>query len=275
MDAPDLFDSPGFRAYLREWSAWKKASSKSFSLRQFALRAGFSSHSFLPKILDGSRNLTEASTEQVIAALGLNQAQSRFFRLLVLHDQAIDPGEREALHEKLHALRRVRHRRRLGTAQANYYEHWYYPVLRHIAPHAACGGDPARLGALLEPPVPGAEVARALEDLAEMGLLERDGNRWMATDSVVTVDQLPHSVKTKGRHDILQKGIESLHRFAPDERFTRCVLLSLDQDGWDEVREILDDAARRSLEIAARDQKPRRIGQVVVQLFPLSRKLSP
>lgn len=275
MDEPDLFDSPGYRAYLRAWSAWKKASSRSFSLRQFAQRAGFSSHSFLPKLLDGSRNLTEASLEPVIAALDLNQAQARFFRLLVMHDQAAIPEEREALHERLCAMRRVRHRRRLGNAQANYYDRWYYPVLRHLAPHAACGDDPARLGALLDPPVPTQEVREALDELVQMGLLERRDGRLKTTDSVINVDLLPHSVKAKGRYDILQKGIESLHRFAPEERFSRCALLSLDEDGWNEARDILDDAARRCLEIAARDQKPVRVGQVVVQLFPLSRKLSP
>lgn len=273
MDAPDLFDSPGFRAFLRDWSTWKKASSKSFSLRQFAAKAGFSSHAYLPKILDGSRNLSDESIEQVAAALGLNQAQSRFFRLLVRHDQASDPQEREGLHERLCALRRVRHRKRLGTAQANYYDRWYYPVLRNLAPHASCPDDPARIGSLLDPPVAGSEIATALEELLQMGLLERRDGRWVATDSVINVDLLPHSAKAKGRHDILQKGIESLHRFAADERFARCTLLALDDEGWEEVRAILDDAARRCLEVSAREQKPRRVAQAVVQLFPLSRKL--
>lgn len=209
------------------------------------------------------------------SALGLNQARSRFFRLLVHHDQASDPQERETLHERLCALRRVRHRKRLGVAQANYYDRWYYPVLRNLAPHVSCPDDPARIGSLLDPPVTASEVATALDELVQMGLLERSGGRWIATDSVISVDLLPHSVKAKGRHDILQKGIESLHRFAADERFVRCTLLALDDHGWEEVRDILDDAARRCLEISARDQSPRRIAQAVVQLFPLSRKLSP
>lgn len=209
----------------------------------------------------------------MVAALGLNQTQARFFRLLVRHDQATDPVEREHLHERLCALRRVRHRRRLGLAQANYYDHWYYPVLRNLAPHVSCPDDPARIGALLDPPVGGGDVAKALAELAQMGLLEHIHGRWHMTDSVINVDHLPHSTKSKGRHDILQKGIESLHRFAVEERFARCTLLALDDGGWDEVRSILDDAARRCLEVAARDQKPRRIAQVVVQLFPLSRKL--
>lgn len=276
MDEPDLYDSQGFRAYLRDWTAWKKARGRSFSLRQFALKAGFSSHAFLPKILDGSRNLTEESCEQVVAALVLPPAKARFFRLLVRHDQAADPVEREALHLQLSAQRKVRHRRRIGNAQADYYDHWYYPVLRHLAPHAPDGGDPVRIAALLDPPVPVADVRRALADLEAMGLLARSpAGSWVATDSVIAVDRLPHAVKAKGRHDILQKGIESLHRFAPDERYARCVLLSLSEEGWTEALQILDDAARRCLELAARDETPSRIGQAVVQLFPLTRKISP
>lgn len=276
MDEPDLHDSPGYRTFLRDWVAWKKASGRSFSLRQFALKAGFGSHAFLPKLLDGSRNLTEESCERVVAALALSPAKARFFRLLVRHDQARDPSEREELHRKLSILRKVRFRRRIGHAQANYYDHWYYPVLRHLAPHAPGGGDPARMAALLDPPVPVPDVRRALADLESMGLLARvpEGG-WASTDSVIAVDRLPHAVKAKGRHDILQKGIESLHRFAPDDRYARCVLLSLDERGWAEALEILDDAARRCLEIAARDDAPSRVAQVVVQLFPLTRKLSP
>lgn len=275
MDEPDLFDSPGYRAYLRDWCAWKKKAARAFSLRQFAERAGFSSHAFLPKLLDGSRNLTEESADRVVSALGLAPARARFFRTLVRHDQSIDPREREALHGTLAAARKVRYRRRIGVAQANYYDHWYYPVLRHLAPHAACAGDPARLGALLDPPVPGAEVRKALAELEAMGLLERRGDRWVGTDSVIAVDRLPYAAKAKGRHDILHKGIESLHRFAPEDRFARCVLLSLGEGGLREAREILDEAARRCLEIAARDEHPVRVAQAVVQLFPLTRKLAP
>lgn len=272
---PDLFESQGFRQFLSEWTVWKKRSARSFSLRQFAARAGFSSHAFLPKVLDGSRNLTEESAEQVATAIGFKPAQARFFRLLVRHDQAETPGERDQLRARLDSLRRVHHRRRLGHAHAAYYEHWYLPALRHLAPTAAWGADPARLGALLVPPVPAADVRKGLQILCDLGLLSRDGTRYLPTDTMVSVDSLPRAARAQGRHDILQKGIESLHRFDPEDRLARCVLLGLSEDGLREVREILDDAARRCLEVAARDEDPVRICQAVVQMFPLTRRLSP
>ncbi|MCB9496529.1 MAG: TIGR02147 family protein [Fibrobacteria bacterium] len=273
MDEPNLLDATGFRLYLRDWCAWKRTASRSFSLRQFAQRAGFSSHAFLPKILDGERNLTEESIDRVAGALGLDPSRSRLFRIMVLHDQETDEVRRESLYRRLEAARKVKDRRRLGELQAGYYDRWYYPVLRHLAPLDFWKGDFAALGRQLVPPVGAAEVRKALAELERMGLLSRNGDAWQAPDSIVAVERLPASSRNRGRHDILVKAMESLHRFAPDQRSTRCLLLSLSDRGWGEVGEILDEAARRCLEVAARDEAPSRIGQVVIQRFPLTRRL--
>lgn len=272
IEEPDIFEATGYRHYLSQWTAWKKASSRSFSLRQFAARAGFSSHTFLPKLLDGTRNLTPQSADQVASALGLFPAQARFFLLLVEHDQCDHPTRRDMLFEQLSAVRRIRNRRRLGSAQADYYDRWHVPVLRQLAPLIdPC--DPARIGELLTPPVPASEVRKALATLESIGLLQREGSRLIASDSMVDVDRLPLSAKSKGRHDILQKGIESLHRFPAEERTTRCLLLGLSRKGIEEVQQVLDDAARRCLEIAARDERPVQVAQIVLQSFPVTKRI--
>lgn len=268
---PDPHEADGFRQFLKEWVAWKKGHSQTFSLRQFALRAGFQSHTFLPKVIDGSRNLADDSIQRVASVLGLSKAEERFFALMVRHDQAEDESERDRLFVELSALRRLRFQRRIGSAQANYYDQWYYPVLRQLAPGLGDDPDPARMGELLVPPVPPAQVRKALADLESMGLLVRDGAKWVAPDSVLSVDSLPRAVKMKGRHDILVRGMESLHRFGPEERSARCLLIGLSEEGHREMLEVLDQAARRCLEIAARDDHPNKIWQIVLQAFPATR----
>lgn len=273
MKQPDPHEAVGYRKYLAEWIVWKKSTSAKFSLRQFASKAGFSSHSYLPKVIDGTRKLSEESAQQVSSALGLTGTDERFFLLLVRHDQCEDEVTREKLFAKLSAMRKVRFQRKLGAAQSNYYDQWFYPVLRQLAPWIQKNADPAKIGDMLDPPVSGAAVRQALSDLVEMGMLaERDG-RWVAPDSIVSVDNLPRAVRIKGRHDILVKGMESLHRFGPEDRSTRCLLLGLSESGGGEVLEVMNDAARRCLEIAARDEHPEKIWQMVFQLFPVTRKI--
>lgn len=271
--APDPHEADGFRQYLKDWTSWKKRTSPTFSLRQFAQRAGFQSHTFLPKVIDGSRNLAEDSAERIAQVLDLTEADRRFFVLMVRHDQCEDEQERERLFVGLSAMRRVRFQRKIGAAQANYYDQWYYPVLRQLAPCLGDDPDPSKLGELLVPPVSGELVRDALADLESMGLLVREGARWVAPDSVVSVDALPRAVKIKGRRDILVKGMESLHRFGPEERSTRCILLGLSEASRKEVLDVLNEAARRCMEIAARDETPDKIWQVALQAFPVSQSV--
>lgn len=273
VNAPDPHEADGFRQFLKDWTAWKKSVSPTFSLRQFAQRAGFQSHTFLPKVIDGSRNLAEDSTQRIAQVLGLSKAEERFFVLLVLHDQCEDELERERLFVELTAMRRIRFQRNIGAAQANYYDQWYYPVLRQLAPCLGDDPDPAKIGEFLVPPVSGALVSEALADLETMGMLVRDGNRWRAPDSVVSVDALPRAVKIKGRRDILVKGMESLHRFGPDERSTRCILIGLSEAARKEVLDVLNEAASRCIEISARDDHPDKIWQVVFQAYPMTRSV--
>lgn len=271
--APDPHQADGFRQFLKDWTVWKKSTSPTFSLRQFAQRAGFQSHTFLPKVIDGSRNLAEESAQRIAQVLGLSKADERFFVLMVRHDQCEDEQERERLFLDLSAMRRVRFQRKIGAAQANYYDQWYYPALRQLAPCLGDDPDPARMGDLLVPPVGAALVRKALADLETMGLLVREGKRWLAPDSVVSVDALARAVKIKGRRDILVKGMESLHRFGPEERLTRCILIGLSEGARQEVLEVMNEAARRCMEIAARDEKPDKIWQVALQAFPLTRSV--
>lgn len=267
---PDPHEADGFRQFLKDWAAWKKRTSPTFSLRQFAQRAGFQSHTFLPKVIDGSRNLAEDSASRIAQVLGLSKANERFFVTLVRHDQCEDEMERERLFAELSAMRRVRFRRKIGAAQADYYDQWYYPVLRQLAPCLGTDPDPAWIGEQLVPPVSAALVRKALTDLEAMGMLVREDGRWVAPDSIVSVDALPRAAKIKGRRDILVKGMESLHRFGPEERSTRCLLLGLSEDARKEVLEVLNEAAGRCIEIAARDQNPDKIWQVVLQAFPVT-----
>ena len=265
---PDLYGCREYRMFLKEWCDWKKQTSRNFSFRQFAMKAGFSSHAYLPKVLDGSRNLSDDSADQISEAIGLAPAKARFFKLLVRHDQSADEMVKAGLRVKLDSLRKVQSRRRLGADHSAYFSHWYYPVLRNLAPFLDPGDSPAGIGGMLVPPISEEEARRALADLEAMGLLERKDGRWCSSDSIIGVDRIPIPARAKARQDILQKGIESLDRFSPEVRHTHCALLALSEQGWKEVRALLSDAVQQSLEIAARDAHPTRISQVVVQLFP-------
>src|SRR5689334_20356290 len=56
---PDILAYTNYREYLRDFIAFQKSVNRRFSLREFARRSSFSSHSYLKYILDGKRNLSK------------------------------------------------------------------------------------------------------------------------------------------------------------------------------------------------------------------------
>jgi|GEM_PF-5479849 len=79
----NIYDYYDFRKYLNDFYKHKKATSKVFSYRYFAKRAGFNSGSFLKLVMDGKRNLTEDSLDKFINAMELKEEEATYFRALV------------------------------------------------------------------------------------------------------------------------------------------------------------------------------------------------
>lgn len=268
-----VYDYQNFRLFIAEAMEEKRKQSKAFSLRAFASKSGFSSHTFLPKVISGSRNLASDSARKVGIALGLKGSDLRYFETLVDYNQCLDEDERSRLYRELMGIYAARNKQPLDDRHSQYYDFWYFPVVRHLAAYAPWKNNYAKLAEMVAPPITEEQAKDAVNCLVELGLLRKDDEgSWSVNSNTINVDKIPLVARTKGRRDILLRGLDAQERFSAQERFTYCALLSMNESSKENVITLLRDAGKKSIEEASQDQGVNRVYQAVLQLFPVSQK---
>ncbi|MEN9353207.1 MAG: hypothetical protein RL318_532 [Fibrobacterota bacterium] len=269
----DVFAYEDHRRFLADSIEEMRTTKRGFSLRWLANKCDFSSHTFLPRVLTGDRNLTSESAAKVAEALGLRGEKAKAFLCLVEASIGLTEETRTKAWGRFESLRAVHRRKRLEGKQSRYYGKWYYPVVRQLAVWAPWHGDWSKLSDMLDPPIHPEEAKEAVETLVELGLLTREVDGTFHTSSpILNVDRLPSHTKRLSREEILRRGMESLLRHPLEERSTTCLLLAMSETSYRQSVEILGEAAQRCLGLAASDPEVDRVWQVALQIFPVSRR---
>lgn len=173
--APVHYDD--YREFLREMVDYLRSSTRGFSYRKFAQNAGYASSGFLKHVVEGERNLSDASIRKFADALGLTAREREDFELLVHLGQARTDTERNRYYRKLRTRRNaVEGRTSLSEEHYEAYSTWHAFPIREILRLPDFREDPEWIGRRLHPRVGAQEVTRALEVLERAGLIERDKN---------------------------------------------------------------------------------------------------
>src|SRR5690606_17777158 len=103
--ALNVFDFVDFKMFLKDYQAQRQALDKSFTRSRFCRELGLpNTRSFFNDVVKGARPLSSVNVERFIAALGMNEAEGCYFRVLVGFNQSVIPGERELLFDQLVSL---------------------------------------------------------------------------------------------------------------------------------------------------------------------------
>lgn len=267
-----IWDYSDYRQALGDFLIAERALRPQFSLRWFAQRAGFSSHSFPGLLVAGKRNLGEEGLERLAKALRLKGRASTYFRALVRHNQSKTPADREVTLEALKKIRAGRDAHRLRKDQWEYYDRWWHPVIRELVAYAPWRGEYGRLGAMLTPPISSDQAKASVELLERLGLIVRGANeRWIQTDSVVSSVDVPGAVLREARTQYLLRAVEASERLPPTERHASWAVLAMGRKTFQEVSRILDEVRQRALAEAVMDPDVDGVYVVSLQAFPIGR----
>lgn len=165
---PDVFEYDDHRKFLADRIEELRRTRRGFSLRWLAQKCAFSTHTFLPRVLRGDRNLTLDSAGRVAQAIGLKGPVAKAFMALV--EREIEPTQegRDRASKAFASLQAVHRRHRMAAGQARYYAKWYCPIVRQLAIWADWKGDWERLAAMLDPPIEPQQAREAIETLLEI-----------------------------------------------------------------------------------------------------------
>jgi uncharacterized protein (TIGR02147 family) len=269
-----VFEYDNYRAYLKDLYGFYKKTKPQFSYRYFSQKAGFRSPNFLKLVIEGKRNLSPESIERFTRALKLNKKETEFFRILVHLNQARTIGEKKLYAEQLMQSRSFRHIHPLRQDQYRYYAEWYNIPIRELTILPEFSEDPGWIARSLLPPISPQQAQKALDLLLQLGLLERDeSGRLVQADAFIsTGDEVTATSVANYHREMIQKGSEALDLFPGPERDISSVTMALSEEGFQEIKSLIQRFRKELLAIADQEQRAEGVFQINFQLFPLARR---
>jgi uncharacterized protein (TIGR02147 family) len=275
---PNLFEHLDYRAWLGAWFTWKKSVNPNYSYRLFAKKAGDQSPSLLHHVIEGKRNLTPATTQAFIEALGLRPDEAQFFRLLVELHQAKDPEGRNAAWEQISATRRFREARHIDGAAFEYLSNWTLPAIRELAQRPDFVADPEWIAETLRPRIKPAQARKALDQLLALGLLAADeAGTLRPTDASVTTPREVTGLAVHNYHQgMIARAAESITTFEPAERHLIAITVSVPVSMIPKLKAEANAFLERMMHLCdSAEEDADQVMQMNLQLFPLSARRSP
>lgn len=271
----NLYDYDNYRTFLSDYLSNAKKIKVSLSIRNFAQKAGFSSHGFLVYIIQGKRNITEKCMNNFVTALGLSKNQQEYFEALVKYNQAKTTEQREFYYKKINSLRENSLFFKLNKASHYLYlRQWYYPAVREVCViKKSC--NPEVIASAIVPNITASQAKIALKDLLKSGLLKIDTNgEPVIVNPLLSGEDIPAFVFNKIKKDYIFKAIESIGNFKPHERHICCTTVTMTQKQYDKITQLIDELRTEALSNASEaSQEPVKVVQLNFQLYPLTEEL--
>jgi uncharacterized protein (TIGR02147 family) len=274
MNAPlkSVFHYTDYRKYLREYYDWAKANQKGFSHRAFMAKTGMSGPNYFKRVMDGVHDLTDNSIPKFAAALELTPPEAQYFRHLVYFNQAETLEDKDRWFGVLMDLKAPHTHSVLEKAQYDYYKDWYNIALREMLSFLPYKDNAAELAKRLAPAVPPKKVKKAMELLAELGLVEKkeDGS-WQASSTFIhTGPDVQSLLIPKFHQSMTRLAEEAITRFPKEERYFSSSTVSLSEKTYHEIIELIRGTRKEVLRKVGEDPGPDRVYHLNMQLFPLT-----
>ena len=247
----------------------------SFTWREFAEKAGFSSAVYLKYVGEGKKNLSASGATQTAQAMGLEGFERTYFELLVAYAHAKDDDSRKAIFAKICALADEHRVKFAGRDDFEFFSSWKNIVLREIAP-AMPGAKPLERAKACKPAITAAEVTEILKVLTKSGLLEKDSEgTYRQTDRTLFMDSF--GVKDLVAKDLqVQMGelaVDAAKNMHKEERCMTGVTFGLTARSRERIEHEIAEFTRRMAAIAAEEEETEQVFRLNLQFFPLSENL--
>ncbi len=270
-DIPSVFGFLDYRAFLEAWFQGKQRSNPRYSHRAFARRAGQKSPSLLLHVIQGKRNLTEATQQSFCEAMQLSEAERSFFAALVDLDQARSDEARNDAWTRISAQRRFRDARRIEGAAFDYLSHWYIPAIRELAAREDFQSDPRWIARALTPRIKVSEASSAVATLLQLGLLEETEQGLSPADATVATAPEIEGLAVHNYHrGMIARSAEAISGTMPDERHMLGLTVGIPLELVARLKQELNGYQARLLDLCDAADGVERVYQLNLHLFPLT-----
>lgn len=267
----NLFEYLNYREFLRDAYEERHSGDWRFSHRYIAERAGFDSSMF-NKILQGKRNLTERLVAEFADIFCNDSREKSYFADMVAFNQAKTHSESRQYLEKLVATKECKVED-LAKDQFEYFDHWYHAVVRELVTFYPYVGDDAALGLMVRPPITASQVKSSIALLERLSMIRKDETTgtYVQTQGLISSGSESYSTAV---NSYIQQNLDvaqtAMDRFDKTERNLSTLAFACDETTYAELVEMVRRFRREVLAKVSQCEKPNRVFQLGMQLFPLS-----
>lgn len=260
-----------YRQMLKTELADRIGRNPAYSLRAMAKQVELSP-SLLSRVCQGSKGLSLDSLFRVANALGFDGAKKEIFFTLWQIDNASTAEARIPLMEKLQALQPGIGSHYLSLDAFRVISDWYHLAIRELVGTKDFNPNPKAIAATLG--ISTLEAENAIDRLLRLEMLTRrpDGGLEKTEGHVLASSAMPNEALRKYHGQTLQKAIESLSRFSPQEKFVGSETFAFDDKQLPAANAILEECFTKLVKLASKGKSRRQVFHLGIQFFPLSKK---
>jgi uncharacterized protein (TIGR02147 family) len=269
-----IYEYGDYRAFLRDFYDFSKATNKSFSFRSFSKLAGFQSPSVLKRVMTGERNLSKVSILRFAKALGLSESETQFFKNLVLFCQATTAEEKHLLGKQIlrsHTFKRIHP---VSEAQFNYFSSWYMVAIRELVDLRNFQEDPEWIASRIQPRIEPHQAKRAIEELLLLGMIKRDadGRLKVTSTNISTPDEVASSIVAQFHRELMKKAMDSIDTIPRERREISALAMGVSEKTMQIVKRKIQAFRQELVSIVSCDEAPDMVYQLNFQFFPLTQE---
>ncbi|MBL7543181.1 MAG: TIGR02147 family protein [Bdellovibrionaceae bacterium] len=269
----NLYSYKDYRDFLADKINERKQLKLNASYRWLSSRAGFTSPNFLHLVITKKRHLSGDSIDRVAELFDLTKEQIKYFRSLVHFNKAKTPSEKEHYAAEILSSGSFNKAYPLSRDQFEYYAQWYHIPIREMLTLKNSERTAQDIANAMVPGVSKMEVEQALSVLQRMGLLQKSGDTYKASEqSVETGENFSNYGVVAYHKKMIQLGAEALDRFPSNEREISSVTIGLSEKNFQKAKEMIVEFRSKLMAISDEDQNRDQIYQYNFQVFPLSRR---
>jgi uncharacterized protein (TIGR02147 family) len=271
----ELYRYIDFRKYLADFYLEKKRTTRHFSYRYFAERAGIKSPVFLKQVVDGQRNLTRGMIEKFIPALNLTIKEGLFFKNLVLFNQAKNSHEKQECYSVILSMMDYVKERRIAGDQYAYFAKWYNSVIRELVCLYDFQDDFDLIARTVLPQITATEAKKSVQLLVRLKMIVRQSNgKYRQTDTaIISNDDMVALARRSFNGEMLLLARNANDTMPRDERNISGITMGISKACYDVLLAEMAAFKERVKAIVNQDEKSVRVYQLAFQLFPLSKDI--
>lgn len=271
--AVNIFDYFDYREYLGDSYNHLRETRRSFSYRAFAREIGVSSHNFLPRILKRERNLSAEFIPLLSNYFKLSAKEEKYFQVLVSFNNEHKPSIKEKYLKQLLTLRFVTEEYKIEDKKLQFFNKWYYPVIRELVVICDFKEDYNMLARHCVPRISAAQAKSAVKFLLKNGFIKKGKNGgYKVTNQIISTEpEVDSAIIPKYHKTTIQQCVDAVETVRKEERSFSSSTMLVSREVYEEMKSEIYQFRKRLLAMAKECKNPEMVCFTGFQLLPRSK----